>query len=393
MKLVLTKQLILAACLLAGMSCTEETDEGLQTSPSSPSDGNATRREVLMTFKNELSLAGAGTKAIATAAENKISTLDVYVFGSETEDGIYTFQERLAYREDPVADPMPPDANDLELITAGDNDNQVSALMSLQKGLFVKIYCVANQMKLFNAGGTEVLEGYYSKLALATPGVQGTGVQTAGVPKEDVFLAFHSPLLDPATPTDLLETPLPMTGAITTPVDLTDFSATTRLQAGFKLTRTVARFDVVNKAADSKLTITEISMGNGRKGTNLFPITAYGDGTDLITYPARTFTGQDNANEGITTGAFYTYPSPTEDNGYIILKGTYQINETETKNVSYQVPFKSVDNGSYLEINPNHRYTLAITAADEYRIDFNITVADWADDGSIDGYKPEEPTI
>lgn len=391
MKQNFTKQLLLAACLLAGMSCTEETDRGLQGNPPTPTDSDSTRREVVMTFKNELAL--AGTKAIATAAENKITALDVYVFGSDTEDGTYTFQERFAYRETPDVDPMPAGATNLTLTTGGDDDNQVSTLMALQKGLFVKIYCVANQTVLLDTEGNAVAEGSYTKLILAHPGVQGTGIGAAGVPKELDFLAYHSPLLNPAVPTDVLGTPLPMTGAVTTPIDLTDFSAATRLQVGFKLTRTVARFDVVNKAAESKLTISKISMGNGRKGTTLFPIAALGDGSDLIAYPPRDFTALEHANTGITPGAFYIYPSPTDDNGYIILEGTYRINDTETKAVSYRVPFKSVDSGSFLEINPNHRYTLAITAADEYRIDFNITVADWADNGSIEGYQPEEPPV
>ena len=391
MKQNFTKQLLLAACLLAGMSCTEETDRGLQGNPPTPTDSDSTRREVVMTFKNELAL--AGTKAIATAAENKITALDVYVFGSDTEDGTYTFQERFAYRETPDVDPMPAGATNLTLTTGGDDDNQVSTLMALQKGLFVKIYCVANQTVLLDTEGNAVAEGSYTKLILAHPGVQGTGIGAAGVPKELDFLAYHSPLLDPAVPTDVLGTPLPMTGAVTTPIDLTDFSAATRLQVGFKLTRTVARFDVVNKAAESKLTISKISMGNGRKGTTLFPIAALDDGSDLIAYPPRDFTALEHANTGITPGAFYIYPSPAGDNGYIILEGTYRINDTETKAVSYRVPFKSVDSGSFLEINPNHRYTLAITAADEYRIDFNITVADWADNGSIEGYQPEEPPV
>ena len=230
---------------------------------------------------------------------------------------------------------MPAGATNLTLTTGGDDDNQVSTLMALQKGLFVKIYCVANQTVLLDTEGNAVAEGSYTKLILAHPGVQGTGIGAAGVPKELDFLAYHSPLLDPAVPTDVLGTPLPMTGAVTTPIDLTDFSAATRLQVGFKLTRTVARFDVVNKAAESKLTISKISMGNGRKGTTLFPIAALGDGSDLIAYPPRDFTALEHANTGITPGAFYIYPSPTDDNGYIILEGTYRINDTETKAVSY----------------------------------------------------------
>ena len=42
------------------------------------------------------------------------------------------------------------------------------------------------------------------------------------------------------------------------------------------------------------------------------------------------------------------------------------------------------------EINNNHRYTIGITEADDYHLDFTLTVADWTDDGNIDEYKPED---
>lgn len=114
-------------------------------------------------------------------------------------------------------------------------------------------------------------DGDFKPLSLTTPGQAGTGVQTVGVPTETQFLTFHSLLLDAATPADVLVSPLPMSGAYTIPLDLTDFESFSRLQAGFKLTRTVARFDVINNATDSRFTITGISMGNARRGTTFFP--------------------------------------------------------------------------------------------------------------------------
>lgn len=403
MKQKLTTRFAYAAAFLAllaiGTSCSETVEE-LPGDSSTTTNDDATRREVLVTFKNQLSLADkSSTRAdeIATADENKIAALDVYVFGSATEDGTYTFQERFAYREDPTVNPLPTGATLLEVTAGGTGNNQLTTTMHLQKGLFVKIYCVANQTDLVNADGNAVTDAGYTPLTLATPGETGTTVGVAGTPTLDNFLAYHSPLLKADNFRDVLQTPLPMTGAVTTPIDLTDFSVTTRLQTGFKLTRTVARFDVINDATTSKLTINSISMGNARSGVNLFPITAYDDvanDDDIITYPERSFADQTDANVGTTVGAFYSYPSPKDDNGYLILKGKYQINQTESQEVTYQVPFKSAGNSSStLEINPNHRYTLAITAADEYHIDFNLTVADWADDGSIDGYRPEEPFV
>lgn len=70
----------------------------------------------------------------------------------------------------------------------------------------------------------------------------------------------------------------------------------------------------------------------------------------------------------------------------------YKVNETEYKEVSYQVPFTRQNNdgtATLFEIANNHRYTLAITAADLYHLDCNISVADWADDGIIE-FNPNE---
>lgn len=409
MKLVLKQFLLSTAILLTGVACTSENHEGLPVNPSSPSDGDdPTRREVVVTLRNQLSLA-KGTKAgeIATVEENKIASLDVYAFGSDTEDGTYTLQERFAYREDPAD--LPATATPIDLEQPGD-DKEASVSLKLQKGLFVKLYAVANQPELVDPSGligkgTEVgtgkvmQDGDFKPLSLTTPGQAGTTVQTPGVPTETQFLTFHSLLLDAATPADVLESPLPMSGAYTIPLDLTDFESFSRLQAGFKLTRTVARFDVINNATDSRFTITGISMGNARRGTTFFPAKPFGKNiahaSDLITMPARTFTGQTNANAGVTASAFYSYPSPQADNGYIILEGTYRMNKTDPeKTVSYQVPFKQEVNGtgSHIEVNPNHRYTITISKADDYHIDFDLTVADWSDAGNdLDGFEPTVP--
>ncbi|MCM0714884.1 hypothetical protein NBH14_19545, partial [Parabacteroides sp. TA-V-105] len=42
----------------------------------------------------------------------------------------------------------------------------------------------------------------------------------------------------------------------------------------------------------------------------------------------------------------------------------------------------------YIEVSQNHRYTVNITKADEYHLDFTINVEDWTDEGNIDDYEP-----
>lgn len=224
-----------------------------------------------------------------------------------------------------------------------------------------------------------------------------TTVKTPGAPLEPTFATWHTHLLTSTVPADTLATPLAMTGALTTPLDLTDFGSAARVQAGIRLTRLVARYDIINEAGSSRFIIETVSMGNARRGSGLFPIRPYGDmpeakPDELITTPERRFYGE-NANKGIQAGAFYSYPSPLKDKGFLILKGMYKINESESKEVSYRIPFtqQAADgNQTFLEIANNHRYTIAITAADEYHLDCTLYVADWTDDGSIDDFKPDQ---
>lgn len=371
-------------------------------------------REVMMTLRNQLVIPKAPTKAdgspqatkaetIATAAENTISTLDVYVFGAKTENGDYTFQERFAYRAD-AADKLPAGATELQLNTTGADGKETTGLMKLKKGLFVKLYCIANDTTLTDPGNGKIIKATdFTPITFAT-GEDGTPQFAAeGIPQESTFTTWHTRLLTAGVKADTLAAPLAMSGAYTTPVDLTSFDNSARVQIGFKLTRLAARFDIDNKAEESRFTIESVSLGNGRRGSGYFPIRVYGDlpkaqPDQLITYPVHALSGKD-ANKGLCTGAFYSYPSPKDDKGFIILNGKYKVNETEMKDVSYQVPFtqQGADgNATWFDIANNHRYTIAITKADLYRLEADIRVADWADDGNIDytpDNKPGEITV
>ena len=405
---------ILAAGLLV-MACTSESllDEGKKDTDPVTQDAN--RQEVMLTLKNSLKLQPATTRAddpIATDEENYIRSLDVYVFGSPTEIGTYTFQELHYYRADASEVKVPGvEAVPFSLLNTTEG-NTTKGLLKLNKGMFVKLYCVVNRTKLYTDDLTDpavpVVKEYpltdFISLAQTAPGQENNHV-TVGSPTEETFCKLHTQLIDPESndgaEDNVLNIPLPMSGAYTTPVDLTDFSSAARKQISFRLTRMVARFDIVNNAAESKFTVEHVSMGNGRLGASFFPIEplAVPDAkTDLISYPARSIEAEtqqevnvDNGTTDTTKGAFYTWPSPKDDMGYLMLKGRYQVNKTETKEVSYQIPFMQSKNGvgTYIEVQHNHRYTIAITKADEYHLDFELKVEDWGEDAAIDPYQPD----
>lgn len=391
----------LAGLMLLTTACTSETEQSKAPIPQ-PDESKGTR-EVLLTLKNRLAIPASETKAddqpIATAAENAISALDVYVFAAEEEDGEYSFMERFAYRSNPD-DALPVGANKLQLTPTDADVKEATGLLKVKRGLFVKLYCVANNTTFIDPVSNKAVEATdFTPLTASGKEGEKQTIATAGKPLESTFASYHTHLLSAATPADTLVTPLAMTGAMTTPLDLTDFGSAARVQAGIRLTRLVARYDIINQAGSSRLIIETVSMGNARRGSGLFPIKPYGDlpdakTGDLITMPIRHFYGE-KANKGMQTGAFYSYPSPVQDKGFLILKGKYQINQSESKEVSYQIPFTQQGtngNATALEINNNHRYTLAITDADEYHLDCTLTVADWTDNGSIDDYTPGTET-
>ena len=392
---------MMLSCLFVLLgSCTEEVQQkGEQPAPEGGSDA-ITRQEVTLSLKNKLVLDREKTKVetIATAEENAISALDVYVFASETENGDYSFMERFAYRNTPDA-VLPAGASELQLTPTDADAKETTGLLKVKKGLFVKLYCIANNTTLVDPAheGQPVDDAAFVPLELSTTDDNKTTVKTPGVPLETTFATWHTHLLTSTVQADTLATPLAMTGALITPLDLTDFGSAARVQAGIRLTRLVARYDIINEAGTSRFIIETVSMGNARRGSDLFPIRPYGDmpeakPDELITTPERRFYGE-NANKGIQAGAFYSYPSPLKDKGFLILKGMYKINESESKEVSYRIPFtqQAADgNQTFLEIANNHRYTIAITAADKYHLDCTLYVADWTDDGSIDDFKPDQ---
>lgn len=384
------------SCLAASLLLTACSSENLVNPATGDDAGNdGSRREVLLSFKNKLST--VKTKVpIATEEENYIRSLDIYVFGSQNEGTGYTFQELYYYRDD--ASTVAGDwAHSFNLTTSATDNSMSTALLKLSKGLYVKLYCVVNRTKLYttDGGGTVTEYTNWQPITQTAPGAL-ENVVTVGVPTEEDFLKLHSSLIDPAgnTEDDILNTPLPMCGYYTTPVDLTDFSSSARTQLSFKLNRMVARFDVVNIAENSKFTLESISMVNGRRGASLFPIKTWGAApADLITYPGRMVDAATQVESNATTkGAFYVWPSPLDDEGYLVLKGKYAANKTDNQDVSYKVPFKQEVNGvgSYIEVSNNHRYTIAITKADTYHLDFELKVDEWNDEGEMDKYDPNK---
>ena len=400
-KFFLHFSLVILSCLTAG--CTSEVDiiGGTPETPENPQANDPNRRSVVISLQNKLILVNGTPESraitrdgIAEEDENHIESFDIYAFGSDKEEGPYTFQERFAYRSD--AGTLPAGTSPLEL-KADEAAGKVNVVFYPRKGLFTKFYCVANQTEMDDAAGNTYTN--YTPLQQSSQpqsSVPGDMVTSPGTPTESDFVKLNTPLLNSTGfNADILLAPLPMSGANSQPTDLREYSMGTYVRLNVSLTRAVARFDIVNDATKSHFTITDISMGNGRQGVTLFPIRPTGDvpatNGQLITYPYRLFDGL-NANAGTTTKAFYCYPCKAIDAGFLILKGLYAMNLTdEKKEVSYRIPFERVTDGdgSLIEINHNHRYTVQITEADPFELTANIRLVDWETGDYIDDYEPD----
>lgn len=397
--------ILLAGVLLLWMaSCSQGMlEEVPQPETQTPADAEEEgRRTVELLIQNNLqvnnSTATRADAPIATTAENEITAMDIYVFGSLTEHGKYTYQERLCYRADETVEKKD-DIYPFVLVPSAANTAVSTARISIKKGLYVKLYCVANQSTLYilNNDKHAYEPAEFKALKQTAPGNENNQIETEGIPAESDFLTKHVlHVINPTDETDVIHTPLSMVGDIAGCIDLTDINENSRLNVSMKLRRAVARFDVINDKEKSRLEITEIGMVGGNATTSLFPYTGQGDAQgNMIDYPVRKFLSGTPENAELNGGgdglksAYYTYAAP--DQAELTLNGTYTTPSNEVIKVSYRVPFSNVvnGNGTKVTINPNHRYTVKVNDADAYQVKLSITVADWEDGGSLDDYLPD----
>lgn len=371
-----TYLMLLLALAGLGSSCTnEDGTEGV-----TPSDDPG---EIQLVFS------GSGeeeeyTKAIASDSENKISKLDVYLFGAasaSTNDADYHYIETWKMTE------ATPTGNQFILQPSGSSWT-ASIKPNELKGLpYLTLVCVANQDKLFDADGNN-----FAALDEVTTDADGA-IQTAGTTLDAFKAAYTAKMTDPVA--DFIKTPLAMTGTGTTKI------SGSVSKVAITLKRIVARFDIDNTTATSQLTIEKVSMGKGRSNGSLFGATLT-DATagDLVTYKDVDFTGE-NANQGTLESAIYVYPNIPGDESFLIIKGKYKSPSTgEQIAVTYNIPVvktpadaKPDDPANYIAINANSRYKLRITDVTESNIYSTFEVEDWTSGGGIiikpDNTKPE----
>ena len=346
------------------------------------------RREIVIELQNGLRPVAPTRAGIAETDENRVQSLDIYVFACPEEEGQYTLSDRFCYRADNGT--LPGGAQKLDF-KCDESTGQARVVFYPRKGMYCHFFCVANNTQLTHEDGSPYT--LFKSLVLSTsPSADGTGLAlaAAGSPTEKEFLYLLPPPLKGGEGGDVLRAPLMMSGATLLPIDLRNPALGSSIRLNMRLTRALARFDIVNNALESHLTITHISLDRGRRRVSLFPIAPVDDpeggDSSLTTYAEAPF-DMPTANLGTTTKAFYCYPSPEADGAALILKGRYALNLTDPPvDVSYRIPFEQTTGGTgaRIDVVHNHRYTLLISKADPNKVDHLLKIEDWADEGSLE---------
>lgn len=298
---------LLLTLLGVTMSCSNEQDVSL-TQGGHPGEiqimfnGNGTQTEY------------PGTRAIATDSENTIEDLDVYIFAATAETGPYYFVEKWSKgASDDVS------AKTFTLQGAGANRKASIFPTEFKLYPYLRLYCVANAKQIYDNAGAQLTftpltadaNGNVT-VGSATPdvGASGAAVTTTGI--KNALLGK----IQAGTP---ILTPLPMSGMASTIIS-SDYSLIT-----VEMVRRVARFDIVNDAMTSNLTIEKITPLNARASFPLFKEDWLA--TNIIPvqdkYPTIDYTTLPNANKGTTQGAFYAFPTKDTDKMQVLIEGRY----------------------------------------------------------------------
>ncbi|WP_455637607.1 hypothetical protein [Parabacteroides sp.] len=373
-----TYLMLLLALAGFGSSCTNDDDT----------------TEIPVGAANEIQLVFSGsgeseeyTKAIASDSENQIENLKVYLFAAASAnaaDADYEYMETWTKTNATPGDKQ-------FLLQSSGSSWKASIKPGELKGLpYLTLVCVANQDNLFAADGNP-----FAALTAVTTDTDGA-IAMNGTSLADFKAAYTAKLAADG----IIKTPLAMTGTNTTKI------SGSVSKVAITLKRVMARFDIDNTTATSRLTIKSVALGQGRPNGSLFGATpgaitgAPAESADLMTYTDVPFTGE-NANQGTLESAIYVYPNLATDQSYLIIKGAYSSTLTnQPVDVTYNIPIvktpaeaKPGDPANYIAINANSRYKLRITDVTESNIFSTFEVEDWTSGGGViikpENAKPE----
>lgn len=295
------------------------------------------------------------TKAIASEEENAIDNLTIYVFGASSETGTYYYIDKWT-----SAAAQNNGSSQFALQPSGSGMKASIYPKSVTNAQYLKLYCVAN---------SKVISTPTSATEFTTS--PGTSV-TSGTTETTFKTYWTEKVADEA-----IKTPLAMTG-VTEPIHVTGNYAAVNVQ----LKRRVARFDIDNNSARTKLTIQKLSIVQADSYSCLFSETPVSGA--LIDYPEVDYTKLENANLGETPSALYVHPTTASNNLMLVIKGLYAGKNEVTYRVKVARTAEGGSSATNLDIQANHRYKLRISEVTNSEIVGYFEVEDWVDGGSVE---------
>ena len=390
-----------------GTSCSDDETQGGGTS------SIAGRSELQIVFSGSgesqsYDKPTKATKAIATAKENQIDDLQIYLFAAASEGGPYYYLE--TWQDGTAFDPEDKDGAGKAKTNFKKTESGTGWKASLYPNElpgvpYIKLFCVANKNvagvlasdgatvsqttdeHFYQEDGTAKILETLTPVTTAEAG-DGTYTVTAGTTETDFIASFTKALGTAAN--GVISTPLLMTGQGKTKI------SGNVSKVDIDLTRVAARFDIDNTTSKSNLTIKKVTLAQGRKTAPLWnaPLTKV-EKADLGTsgliaqkYEVVDFEKLEGANQGVTESSIYVYPTLATDESFLILEGTYKspVNSSQVE-VTYHVPITRTpeggDKGEYIAINANNRYCLRITDVTLSNVYGTFDVVDWTSAGGI----------
>lgn len=315
----------LAGLLMA--SCSEDNDPF----NAGGGEGQTGARELTFVFPGTAQ--GVVPYAVtASAAENELKTLDIYVFGVDSMKAARPMVLEEIFRS----------GQGYELTT---NSDAKTAKISVPAGNQKTFYFVANAREHLSLDSVELH-------------VTDT---TAFKAKMSNTLKGH------------ITCPMLMSAKVDMPDVATEVAKGT---IDVTLTRRVARFDIQNNSETSNFVISEVVLADVPGNAPLFPIAGYV--APLVPkLPVIDFSAMKNSNAGVTNSVFYMYPID-KDNvnkvGFSLVGTSLVMNAPQVLDVE----FKSyTDKTKTIDIEANNRYLVQVEDLGSGDLTATLKVIEW----------------
>ena len=326
------KYLLLMAAGFLLTSCNENGEL-----PGADAPANAEGQRISFVFPGTSQGIVPYTKAIASEAENKLETLDIYVFGEDTLSS--KTPKSMVLEEIFRSGGGGTEENSFDLSATGENK---TATISITQGERKSFYFVANGRS----------HQSLSEIRL----------------HETDTVAFRKLMTNKQT--DLLGCPVLMSAICDTTM------STVKGSIKVSLIRRVARFDISNDAVATGFVIQKVGLENVPEEGPVFPETSFST-SRYAKLPVIDFSSLENSNAGETNSVFYLYPLDSTEMHKSEVKLTLIGKSTDGAVQVVQVPMLNYENKQPITINPNNRYKVVVEERGLGTLVATLSVQEW----------------